>query len=201
VAIGLAMKLLDPGQGNFGVNLIPPETSEVKAARRDVLITANAVAAMVLLLIVAVAGLGIMAQKISGKIEIKKQSTLLADMHALFRKKEGIEKRIRQLSVGPKKLNKILNLRQQGDWPRMLDDIRKRTPKTLWMTDLIAEENMKLSIEGHAFTYEAIHLFVAQLEESKYIKSATLIDYGTEKRRGGAIRYNIQCSVVPKKEK
>jgi len=200
VAIGLAMKLLGIDGSNLRINLLPPEAAEVKTLRKDLLITANIAASLFVLMIFAVGALAVMTDKVNEKIARKKQTQSLRDAYALFREQTLVEKQIKQLSDRPDLLSSIANSRPDVDWAGLLNDIRKATPKTLRITDLLSKSHSKMSLKGLAMSYEVVHLFVEMLNKSEYIESAALFETEKDDGEGGLVRYSINCALAAKKE-
>lgn len=200
VAIGLAQKLLGVNGSNLQINLIPPEAAEVKALRRDVLITANAAAALFVLMILTIGALTVITNKVNEGITRKKQAQSLQDTYALFTEQTSLEKQIKQLSDRPDLLSSIANSRPDVDWAGLFSDIRKATPKTLRITDLISKTHTRMSLKGLAISYEAVHLFVDMLNKSEHIGSAALLETEKDDREGELVRYTINCALAPRKQ-
>jgi len=201
VAIGLAMGLLGINGSNLRINLLPPESAEVKSIKKHLLITANIIAAVLPLTILAGGVLGLMTKKVNQGIAYKKQTQFSQDTRALFREQELVDRQIEQLSGGPDRLKAILGLRQEVDWAHLLEDIRSRTPKALRITKLHSSNNSKMYLEGLALSYEAVHLFVDMLNKSQYINSASLSQTEKDNRAGGLVTYAINCSLGTQKRK
>jgi len=201
VAIGLAMKLLDANGTNLRINLLPMEAAEVKAARKDALVTANIIAAVILVMILAVGALALMTKKVNKNIIHKKQILPLHGMHTLLRDSELIDRQIKQLSDAPDQLTGLLSSRRDMDWVRLLGDLSSGTPKTVRITNLFSKDNSKIRLEGLAMSYESVRLFVDMLDKSDYIYSASLIDAARDNEGDGLVRYVINCSLTPQKRK
>ena len=201
VAIGLAMKLLGTEQSNLRINLLPPELARVTATKKDALITANIAAAILLLMVLAIGGLTMMTKKANENIAYKKQTQSLQDIRTLLREQELIERQIKQLSDRPGWLNGILSSHGDVDWPHLLNDIRRGTPKTARITDLFAKSSSRMSLEGLSLSYEAVHLFVDMLNKSEHIDSASLSKTEKDNKTDGLVRYAIECSLSPRKRK
>jgi Tfp pilus assembly protein PilN len=193
VAVGLAMKLLLPNETNLRINMLPPEAADVKSLKRHALITANILAAILFIMIIAIAGLGLQAKSLKAEIERKKSEPLLSDLKALVKEEKIIDSRIKQLSGEPGRLNEILDSREDVDWPALLNDIRKGTPKTVCITSMFNKGNTTLNVEGVGLSYEAIRWFVNMLGESKHIATASLTETEKDDEKGGLIRYSISC--------
>lgn len=197
VAIGLAMKLLVPNEPNFRINMLPPEATDVKSFKRHALITANIIAAVIFGMVIAVAVLGLRVKNLNAEIERKKKENSLSDLKTLFKEEKMLSSRLKQLSGEPGRLNDILDSRGDFDWPGLLNDIKKGTPKTVGITSLFSKGDSTISLEGAGLSYEAIRWFVNALSESKYIAAASLIETEKDDERGGLIRYTINCLRKP----
>ncbi len=193
VAIGLAMRLLGINGSDLRINLLPPESAEVKSIKKHLLITANIVAAVLPLMILTAGVVSLMTKKVNQGIAYKKQPQLSQDTRALLRERELVDRQIKQLSGGPERLKGILGSRQEVDWAHLLEDIRSRTPKALRITKLHSKDNSRMSLEGLALSYEAVHLFVDMLNKSQYINSASLSQTEKDNEAGGLVRYSINC--------
>ncbi len=201
VAIGLAMKLLGINGSNLRINMLPAEAAEIKFLRKDVLITANVTALLLVLIILAVGGLTVMIDKVNERITHKKQRQSLRDTYAMFREQTLVEKQIEQLSDRPDLLNSISNSRPDIDWAGLLKDIRKGTPKTLRITEMLSGSDYGMSLKGLAMSYEAVHLFVDMLGKSEHMDSASLVRRRKDDEETGLIRYTISCTPAQRKEK
>ena len=200
VAIGLALRLLDKNGDSLRINLLPPESADVKSFKKHLLITTNIIAAILLLMILAASGLSRMADKVNQSIAHKKQTQLSQETHNLLGEQELLEKQIRQLSDRPARLNSILSSRHAIDWAHILEDVRNRTPKTVRITNLYSSGNTRMYMQGEALSYEAVHLFVKILNDSDYISSASLAETVKGEKAGGLVMYTINCSLIRKKK-
>ena len=200
VAIGLAMKLLGINGSNLLTNLLPPEAAEVRALRKDVLIAANIAASLFVLMILVGGGLTVVTGKVNERITHKKQTQSLRDTYALFKERTLVEKKIEQLSNKPDLLSSISSSRPDVDWAGLLNDIKKVTPKTLRITDLLSKSHSGMSLKGLAMSYEAVHLFVEMLNKSEYIDSASVLETEKDDGNRGLVRYSVNCALAPRKE-
>ena len=198
VAIGLAMKLLDENDGDLRINLLPPEASQIKAARKDVLTSTSIMAAILLIMIAVVSAMVLITKKVNADISHIKQTELSKDTRSLLQEAEAIDRQIQQVS--DRKWYSILSSSQNLDWPEILNDIRKVTPKTLQITKLHSESNSGLYLEGRALSYETVYLFVDMLDKSEHISSASLTKTEKDNKYGGLVNYAINCSLETKQE-
>ncbi len=198
-AIGLAMRLLNINGSGLQINLLPPESSEVKSAKKHFLITANIIAAVLILMILAAGGLSLMTNKVNQSITHKKQTEQSQDTYILLREQESLDRQIELLSERPARLKGILDSRYSLDWAGILEDVRSRTPKAVRITNLYNRGNTEMHLEGLALSYEVVRLFVKMLNESDYISSASL-NMRREERAGGLVMYTINCSLTREKK-
>jgi len=201
VAIGLAMKLLAPDQGNLRINLLPPEAAEVKSLKKHAIITGNIIAAVLFVMVLAIGGLMLKIEKVNENIARKKQEQSLQDISELLKEEQLLDRQIKQLSEGPGRLNEILSSRGDGDWLGLLNDLRSRAPKTVRVTNLFSKAGSRMFLEGLALSYESVHLFVNMLDKSEHLDSASLIEAEKDKEENGLVRYAISCSLTPKEGK
>ncbi|MHC4204514.1 MAG: pilus assembly protein PilM [Planctomycetota bacterium] len=202
LAIGLAMGLLDVQRTGLKVNLVPPESAEVKAVKKQLALTIAAIAVAVPLLMLAVgAGFNRMADKTKNNIVQSVQAEMSQDMQTLFNEKQFLERQIELLSKRPGELNDILGSRPNLDWAKILDDIRNHTPEAVRITAMQSTGNAEIILEGMALSYEAIRLFVKTLNESDYINAASLTETTKTEESGGLVMYKIDCALVIEESK
>jgi len=201
VAIGLAMKLLAPDQGNLRINLLPPEAAEVKSLKKHAIITGNIIAAVLLIMVLAIGGLMLKVEKVNENIARKKKQQSLQNISELLKEEQLLDRRIKQLSEGLGRLNEILSSRGDSDWPGLLNDLRSRAPKTVRVTNLFSKGSSRMFLEGLALSYESVYLFVNMLDKSEHLDSASLIEAEKDKEENGLVRYAISCSLTPKEGK
>lgn len=199
VAIGLAMRFLATNGKNLRVNLLPPGTVEIRSAKKDALITANIVAGVLSVMILAAGGLILATKKLDKNIAHKKQTQSLQDIKSLFKEQEWLDGRIKLLSDRANQLNDIFRSRGDVDWLGLLNDIRMATPKTVQITNLFSKDSSTMSLEGLALSYEAVRLFVDMLAISEHIDSASLNETGKDNKNVGLIRYKINCALTTRK--
>jgi Tfp pilus assembly protein PilN len=197
VAVGLGMRFLGTDGINLGVNLLPPESAEVKSFKKHVLITANIIAALLMMMIFISGALNIMANKVNENIARIKRTKFVDDTRSLFREEALADKQIVSLSQRIEQMNKVLESRHSLPWHEFLNDLRAATPNNVRILELFSKANSKISLKGLASSYEAVHLFVKMLNNSEYIDSASLIE--TERKRD-LVSYEINFSLVMKNE-
>lgn len=200
LAIGLAMGLLGVRQTGLKVNLVPPESAEIKAVKKQILLTTAAIVVAVPLLMLAVgAGFGRLADKTKNSVVHSLQTEMSQDMQTLFKEKQLLERQIELLSKRPGELKDILGSRPALKWAKILENIRSHTPEAVRITAMNSTGNAEMILEGSALSYEAIRLFVKTLSESDYISTASLTETTREEGTGGLVLYTINCSLIVEK--
>jgi Tfp pilus assembly protein PilN len=199
VAVGLGMKLLETDSINLGVNLLPPESAEIKSFKKHVLITVNIIAALLLPMFFVSGALSMMTNKVNENIAHINRTEFIEDTHSLLREEAISDKQIIFLSDRIEQMNKVLNSRHSLPWHDFLNDLRAATPNNVRITELFSKANSKIYLKGLASSYEAVHLFVKMLNKSEYIDSASLIETERDSDRRGLVSYEINFSLVMKK--
>jgi Tfp pilus assembly protein PilN len=198
VAIGLAMKLLDTDAHNLGVNLLPPEVVRLRATQKGALITANIVAAVLLIMVLAINGPTWKIKKLNESISHKK-AHLLQDTHTLVKERASVNKQINAVSNKLNQTNEVLGSHRDTDWPGLLNDIGKGIPRTVCITSLSGGAGPGMSLKGLAQSNEAVYWFADRLNKSEHINSASIAQ--TERDSKGLISYEINCTLAPEKGK
>jgi len=199
-AIGLAMRLLNKNDNGLRINLVPPESAEVRAAKKQMRITVTIIAALLLIMVLAGTGLSLTADKVKRGIAQRKQTERSQDTYILLSEQESLDRQTKLLSERPARLKDILDSRYSLDWAGILEDVRSRTPGAVRITDLYSKGNTEMHLEGLALSYEVVRLFVEMLNKSEHISSASLTETVREDEGGGLVMYTINCSLTRDKE-
>ncbi len=193
VAIGLAMGLLRKNDGSSTVNLLPPETKEIRSLKTHALIAANIIAAVWLIMFLAGGELSLMTNRARNRISQVQSTQLARNMRTLLREQVLIDKQIAQLAVRPDRMKKICDSHVDVHWGRVLKDIKLGIPKTARITNLSSRAKGRISLRGEAVSYEAVHLFVNNLDKSKDIDSASVTETEKDEDDDQLVRYEIDC--------
>ena len=70
---------------------------------------------------------------------------------------------IKKISKEIKNIDTVLKAGLAVDWGQILDDITHKIPKKVQIASLTSNGASKLSLDGYALSYEAIHTFVSML--------------------------------------
>jgi len=200
LAICLAKGLFNGKESGLKINLVPPESAEIKSARKQlILMTAVVVVAIPLLAFLAGKGLSIMAGKVHKGVADKKQTEVSQDTATLLKEQRFLERQIKLMSKRPDGLNAVLTSRRIVDWANILDEVKDCTPKTVRITALRNNGGTRMGLEGLALSYEAVRLFVKKLNESDCISMASLGEATRDNSVGGLVTYTIDCTVTGEK--
>ncbi len=200
IAIGLALGLLNQNDNSLRINLVPPESAEVRSVKKQLFVTAAIIAALPLFMVLTGTGLSLTANNVKREIAQKKQTDQSQKTDALLKEQELLDRQIKQISEIPAQLSSILGTRPSIDWANILEDIRKLTPKNIRIINLYSRDSSRMYLEGMAISYETIHLFVKMLNNSDHINSASLTETTKEDKTDGFIMYTIDCELKPEKE-
>lgn len=196
VAVGLAMKLLNITDCNPNINLLPQKIEQIKSERKQRRVIANVAAVAVLLMLLSIGFFSYKVDKLNTRKEAKKQAHAGQSMQELLDERMLLRKKIENVSDKFEEVNTVLDRSSFLMWAQILNDISLSTPKTLRITKLLCKDNSKLSLQGKAASYEAVHLFVDMLNKCKNIESASLSGTKHEGRPDGLKSYSIDCSLI-----
>ena len=194
VAVGLAMKLLSAKDAGLSIDLFPPEVAKAESVRKQSWVIANVAAAVLFLMISSV---GIFSGKVKEVNEnIKQRMHVSKDTKMLLSEQRLLREKIASTSVNLNFINNVLSAGSFLKWGYVLGDIGLATPKAVQITKLSSKGNSKLLLEGRAFSYEAVHLFVDELNTCRHIESASLVGTGKDNRSDDLVKYSIDCSLA-----
>jgi Tfp pilus assembly protein PilN len=202
LAVGLAMGLLDVRQTGLKVNLVPPESAEVKSAKKQLVFTAAVIAVVIPLLAIA-AGMGIsrLADETRADVRDRKQAELAGDVSSVSEELTSLNQQIDLLSKRPAEISEILGSRPALGWAKILNDIRVQTPQSVRITELYSVGDTGIVLEGLALSYEAARLFEKTLNDLDYVSLATLAEASREDSGSVLVMYKINCSLDREKIK
>jgi Tfp pilus assembly protein PilN len=194
-AVGHALKSFNIHQLQAKINLLPPETEDVRNTKKYALITANVA---VVILLVMFAG-GALIRNSLGKtqyaIEQRKANDPVGNIEALLKKQKKITEQIAFFSSRKKEMNEVFADYSGVKWHDLLHDIRTRTPVALYLTRLTCSENMTIMLEGNAVSFKAIHIFAKLLTQSDYFKAASVAETNKSNTEG-LVAFTVRVELV-----
>ncbi|RKY10121.1 MAG: hypothetical protein DRP66_00445 [Planctomycetota bacterium] len=198
-AAGLAMRQLQVSGSDLAMNLIPAEAKETQAAKKFALVVAN-IAAVVLLITFVCAGiLRVRLEQTQKIMERRKAAGAEDNIEQLLDDQRRVNMQIAYLSDKKERMREIFETKEEYLWPQILDDIRKNTPATLYITSISNSDGADLVLHGNAASFKSIHIFAELLGESQYIESAVVAQTQKNLRVEGMVAYSITCVLSPDK--
>ena len=200
LAISLAMGLLNARETGLKINLVPPESAEVRFVRKQLIVTTVIIVlAIPLFAFLSAKALSLLADKVHRGIETRKLTDVSQETATLMKEQNSLERQIALLSIRPDGLEAIMGSRRTVDWASILDDVKARTPKAVRITSLGNSGETGMFLEGLALSYEAARFFETKLSESDYISQASLSEATRKNSAGGLVTYTIDCSLADEK--
>lgn len=197
-ALGSAIRPLLTDARDGELNLLAPEAAQAGSAGRTVLVAANALAVLMLVVILVIGGFQSLARQTARRIAAVEQTELTRHepgLVAAISQLEAMEQKGQWLSGTVDALRSILGSRQDVDWVGLLGDIKTATPETVRITDLSVDARSDMIVEGVSCSYEAVHVFVRMLNRSPYVKRASLLETYRATSREGFVQYAVKCSL------
>ncbi len=196
IAVGLAVRLLDVPQPKLKINLIPPKSAEVRVVKQDMLIAANIAVSVLFVMLMIVAILKLSLNRTDKVITRKEKEQSSQETGVLLIERAKLKRQANNLREEIEKLNKLVSSGYTGNWGMVLDEIRRKTPESLWITSITGSDGSGLAVKGWSTSYEAIHLFVDMLGKSKHIESATLVEAEKKEGSDNLVSYAVNCTLV-----
>jgi Tfp pilus assembly protein PilN len=196
--LGSALRGLSAGEGGPQVNLLPADAGQAESAKRTVLVTANALATLVLLVTLAVGGLQILFHRTARNISAVKQAQLKRGelgLTAAMDQLEYVEERSRVLSDELDSLRSISQARRDVNWVELLADIRRATPQMVRIVGLSTDAKSDMLLDGISRSYEGVHTFVALVNRSEHVQQASLLETYRAGAQEGFVRFAVRCSL------
>lgn len=195
-AIGLALNPMKVPCPNVKTNLIPDEIKESMAAKRELLVFANAVAGILIAIFVFAGFATSQFTRTQEIVEERKEKTPLELSEALAMKLKGIEGRIEILSEKRQLMDKVLEDSVFVDWSEVLEGIRRNAPASLYITAVETNGDFDLAIKGKALSLDAVNLFSRNLDKSELIASSNVKVIEKRNSKDGMVNYTVKCTVA-----
>jgi Tfp pilus assembly protein PilN len=196
-AVGLAMGLLVQEKKKLKINLFPSEAIQARSLKNQALITANIVAAILFIMVMISAALAVIATKLNVNVARARLKHPPQHISMLVQQNKSLEKQIKQISNQYNQLNGLFGSRRDISWPDILESIKNNTPSTICITNLFRADETIMSLEGLALSYDAVNVFINELEKSEQIDSAFLLKAVKDAKYQELIRYEISCALNP----
>jgi len=196
MAVGAAMKILDPDADSLRINLLPEEVRRARLLARHALLTAIAAALTFLGVLMAMLLLNHAADTAREQVEQRKIAGQLYTTPALIAQDTFLDREISRARQQLGSLQKLMSTEREVDWPGVLNAVRRAAPAGVCITELASDNhNEHLLLKGLALSGEAAQSFVRGLDGSEPFTSVAM-NRVTLKRQSGRelVEYQIDCS-------
>jgi type IV pilus assembly protein PilN len=179
------------------INLLPVREARRKADLRQYVMQ------LVLMMILAVGGIGLVQSRISDQIEraqarVRQMQNDIDQFKPQLEQVAAFKKRKAELE---KKIDVIDGLDRARSGPvRVLDELATRTPDRLWLTSM-STKGSTISLQGQSLDNELVALFLRSLGESKYFANVDLDSTKLGAEKGGLklVTFRIRAEIVTPK--
>jgi len=199
-AVGLAMKNLETPGFNININTMPAEAKMGKARKRFVLITANISAAILLCMFITAGFVRAQLDKAEQAITEDKQNNPTDNIEQLLSRQRFLNEQIAYFTGKINRMNAIFDDDSIGNWPEILNDIRSKTPESVYITGMSCEGGTTILLNGNALSFNSVQIFAELLGRSKSIESATVTERNKSHEVDGLVSYSINCILASTEE-
>jgi Tfp pilus assembly protein PilN len=199
--VGLAIGLLQENEHRASVNLLPPEEHRAMATRRKVLLAANAVAALILAIVLVGGGFGWMTERVNRNAADLRQAAMTRGdrpLAAAVSTLTALEQRVSTVSAELDCLRRVSESKPQVDWAHLLVDIHDAIPQALSITEMSFEDASCMQVEGVSESYESVDTFVEALNRSHHIRQASLLRKARAAKGPASVQYTVKCFLLPR---
>ncbi|MBW8015214.1 MAG: hypothetical protein FVQ82_03435 [Planctomycetes bacterium] len=195
-AIGLALNPLKVLCPNVKTNLVPDEIKESQAAKRELLVFANAVAGILLAIFIFAGFAASQFDRTQEAVEERKEKIPLKRIESLVSRQKEIKEEIAILLEKKQLVDKVLEKSISVDWSVVLDEIRRNVPASLYITKVETKGDFDLVIKGKALKPAAVNLFCSHLDRSEIFASSNVKEIERKNSEEGIVFYTIKCTVA-----
>jgi len=192
-AVGLALKKLDADADPWVVNLLPEEIQQARSFKKQMLVTGNIAALIVLGMLIAPQFMTRTANRMRNDIERTKSSRKLYATAALANRADVLEGLLARSQGRLQRMQDVLQKRNQMDWSAILRAIRDMSPEGVCITELSSDDTEKLRVQGLTLSYEAARGFARTLGTCEPFVSVSLTRVDKAGGKAGLLRYQIDC--------
>jgi Tfp pilus assembly protein PilN len=203
-ALGLAMRSLGSAKDCASVNLLPSEVIQARSAKRNVFIAANALAILMLTVVMGTGALAYMGKRVNQNIVTMRQKALErgdTSLPVAMAELAYVKERSETLSAEVDYLARIRDSHVDIDWVRLLEDVRNAVPAQVRLTELSVDDDGALDIEGVARSSDAVRAFAEAMSGSDQVERTMVAQTGRDRRDEALISYQIQCSLFTRKDR
>ncbi|MBN1457201.1 MAG: pilus assembly protein PilM [Sedimentisphaerales bacterium] len=176
VAIGCALKKYLVQDLQIKINLLPPETEDVRSTKKYIRIALQ----VAVLIIVVMFGVGELVKSALGKtqqsIQKRRIENPTGNIELLLRKQQRIAEEIEFLTAKKSGMGDVFGEYSKSNWHELLDNIGDRVPASVYLEEMRYIENSKIILEGNSLSFKSIHNFAALLADLDEFSSASVAE-------------------------
>ena len=202
-ALGVALQGMAHQDQTMKINLMPQDILRVKQIKRQGLMTAAAAAVIFSVMGLTAYGFSQHTHRLSQELaQNNHDQEIREETIRMVKERLALEDRIEGLSAANQQLKKIHQGRETVPWADVLQEIRRRMPNNLWLQRLSTQrEDDVLIIDGGSITWQAVKIFITELNKSNVILNAKSLSTELNRQQGpDYVQYRIRCQVKMVKE-
>ena len=184
----------------INIDMMPPTAEEAKVNKKLVLLTANLAAVVVLVMLLATGIVNYRLGKAQAFMAQRASDDSGDNIENLLDRQRAVNEQIASLSGQRSGMGMIYDSDSTGKWADILDDIRKKTPKTLDIRRMRSDGGSNLEMRGSSLKFKSIYQFAELLGESEFIASAAVAETNKDNHVQNIVSYVIKCELVNKEE-
>ncbi len=199
-AVGLAMRSFENNGLHINIDMMPPGAEEAKINKKLALVTANFAAVVVLIMFLATGIINYRLGRAQAMMAQRANDDSGDNIESLLDRQRTVNEQIASLSGQRSGMGMVYDSDSAGKWADILDDIRKKTPKSLDIRQMRSGGGTLLEMQGSSLKFKSIYRFAELLGESEFIASASVSETNQDKYLQNIVSYVIKCELVNKEE-
>ncbi|MCD4830859.1 MAG: pilus assembly protein PilM [Anaerohalosphaeraceae bacterium] len=196
VAVGLAMKILEPDSAGHSLNLLPKEILAYHKAKGELLLIANVAAVILLIIFLKLGLLTSKSLEIDEAVAQTKQISIEDDMRSLLESQKTIKGQIEKTQLSLDAMEHSGKPEVFVSWAKVLAELGSNIPKNVQIQNISVENSNSMELEGIAVSYKAVNAFAKLLNECKSIDSVLLTGSNMDINNSGLVDYSITCEIT-----
>ncbi len=196
VAVGLALKILEPASAGYSLNLLPKSLVDYRNANKELLLIANIAAVLLVVIFLRLGSLTSKSLQISKDVDVLKQSNVEDGMRELLKSQLTIGDQLKRVKSNLLALSDTGKPERFVKWARVLAELGSNVPRNVQIQNISVTDAVSLEVEGIAVSYDAVSAFSQSLSGCSSIDSSLLNETNVDVDNGGLVSYSITCNVV-----
>ena len=123
----------------------------------------------------------------------RKEKSPTDNIEQLLAQQRIISSKVAFVSEKKARMSEIFDDNNALHWDEILNNIRRNTLKTLYITRLNCSDGATIILEGNALSYKSIHIFAELLGKGQSIESAVVTETNRNYNVEGLVAYSITC--------